>query len=148
MKIIKNKLQEHFDNNQINLSSFEQNAGFKRGVISNILFDKSKNPTIETIVKIADALDCSIDELLDREEYFRKYIKHHRSEMIYNKELFNAIFKTINQYIEDQQLNKVALGDVFYVAEEIYEYSMTTTDGNLDKKFASWFLKNQFNNAG
>ena len=68
--------------------------------------------------------------------------------MIYNKELFNAIFKTINQYIEDQQLNKVALGDVFYVAEEIYEYSMTTTDGNLDKKFASWFLKNQFNNAG
>ena len=63
--------------------------------------------------------------------------------MIYNKELFNAIFKTINQYIEDQQLNKVALGDVFYVAEEIYEYSMTTTDGNLDKKFASWFLKTQ-----
>ncbi len=145
MKQIKYKLKEHFDNNDINLSSFENNAGLKRNVIYNILYDKSKNPTIENVVKIAEALNCSIDELLGREEYFKNYIKNHRSEIEYNAKLFNEIRETVNNYIENNKIPKISLGDIFYLIEEIYEYSRNSNDGILDEKFALWILKNQLN---
>ena len=144
MKQIKFKLKEHFDNNEINLSSFENKAGLKRNAIHNILYDKSKNPTIENVVKIAEALDCSIDELLGRDEYFKKYIKNHRSEIEYNAKLFNEILETVNKYIESNKISNPSVGDVLHSIEEIYEYSISTTKSALDDKFALWFLKNQF----
>lgn len=143
MKQVKYKLQEHFENNDINLSSFENNAGLKRNVIYNILYDKSKNPTIENIVKIADALNCSIDELLGRDEFFKNYIKNYRSGIEYNEKLFDEVQRTVTKYVKDNNINKVSLGDIIYLIEEIYEYSKNTNNQILDEKFALWILKNQ-----
>lgn len=145
MKQIKYKLKEHFDNNEINLSSFENKAGLKRNVIYNILYDKSKNPTIENVIKIAEALNCSVDELLGREEYFKNYIKNHRSKIEYNAKLFDEIQETVNKYIEDNKIHKTSLGDIIYLIEEIYEYSKNSNNSVLDEKFALWILKNQLN---
>lgn len=143
MKQVKYKLKEYFDRNDINLSSFELNAGLKRNVVYNILYDKSKNPTIENIVKIANALNCSIDELLGREEFFKNYIKNYRSGIEYNGKLFDEIQRTVNEYVKDNNIHKVSLGDIIYLIEEIYEYSKNTNNQILDEKFALWILKNQ-----
>ena len=73
MSTFKLKLKDYIDKNKINLSTFENKAGLKRNILYNILSDKSKNPSLENISKIADALDCSIDELFGRENYFKKF---------------------------------------------------------------------------
>lgn len=143
MTILKFRLQDYIDKNKINLTKFEQDAGLKRNILYNILSEKSKNPSLENILKIADALDCSIDELFGREKYFKKYIKNHRSEIKYNKKLFESILDTINQFILKNPINEVSLGDVFYIIEEVYEYSIKSNHGIIDNKFAIWMLENQ-----
>jgi transcriptional regulator with XRE-family HTH domain len=143
MSTFKLKLKDFIDKNKINLSTFEQKAGLKRSILYTILSDKSKNPSLENISKIADTLDCSIDELLGREDYFKKYIRNHRSGIKYYKELLEQILEVANQYISKNQITEASLGDIFYVVEEIYEYSVKTNNGLIDKKFALWMLENQ-----
>lgn len=143
MSTFKLKLKDYIDKNKINLSTFENKAGLKRNILYNILSDKSKNPSLENISKIADALDCSIDELFGRENYFKKYIKNHRSDIKYYKELLEQILEMVNQHISKNQIKESSLGDIFYVVEEIYEYSVKTNNGLIDKKFALWMLENQ-----
>ena len=113
----------------------------KRNAIYNILQDKSKNPTIENIIKIADELNCSIDELLGREEHLKNYIKNYRSEIEYIGKLFDEIQATVSKYIKDNNIHKISLGDIIYIIEKIYEYSKNTNDQVLDEKFALWIIK-------
>ena len=48
-------------------------TGLSRVTISNILNGKHKNANIETLKKIADVLDCSIEDLMKEKEV--KYVK-------------------------------------------------------------------------
>lgn len=47
-----------------NKSDIARKTGLSRVAISNILNKKQKNPKIETLKKIAEVLDCSVDELI------------------------------------------------------------------------------------
>jgi transcriptional regulator with XRE-family HTH domain len=58
-------IQTRLDEQKISVSEFERLAGLKRSVVANILTGKSKNPTIEVVISIANRLGCSIEELLD-----------------------------------------------------------------------------------
>lgn len=58
-------IQTKLDEQKISVSEFERSAGLKRSAVANILTGKSKNPTIEVVISIANRLGCSIEELLD-----------------------------------------------------------------------------------
>tara|TARA_B110000503_G_scaffold125006_1_gene192146 strand:+ start:97 stop:537 length:441 start_codon:yes stop_codon:yes gene_type:complete len=146
MNILKLRLNEYIDKNKINLARFEYDSGLKRNILYNILSEKSKNPSIENIIKIANTLDCSIDELFGREEYFKKHVKMHRSKIKYNKDLLGSILTIINQHIIKNNIEDVSLGNVVYLIEEIYEYSTKTNNGLVDQKFTIWMLENQLEN--
>ena len=144
MKHLKEKLQGHFGNNNVNKSAFESNAELAQGTVYNILNNRSKDLNLDTLIKIANALNCSIDGLVGREEYFKSYILKQRSNVEYNAKLIYSIIDIINKFIGTNKINKPSLGDVLYSMEEIYEYSNNTNDKVLDEKFALWILKKQF----
>lgn len=50
----------------INRSEIAVKTGLSRASISAIFNGKRKNPSFQTLKKIADALECSIDELLEQ----------------------------------------------------------------------------------
>jgi transcriptional regulator with XRE-family HTH domain len=141
--MITSKIKDFIDKNKINLTTFENEAGLNRSVLYSILAGKSKNPSIENIHKIANALDCSIDELLGRDEFFKNYIKNYRSGIEYNGKLFYEVQGIVTKYVKDNNINKISFGDIIYLIEEIYEYSKNTNNQVLDEKFALWMLKNQ-----
>ncbi len=58
-------IQIKLDEQKISVSEFERSAGLKRSAVANILAGKSKNPTLEVVISIANKLGCSIEELLD-----------------------------------------------------------------------------------
>ena len=136
-------LTEYFEKSNVNINAFERSAGLGRGIIQKILGDQSKNPTIENILKIADELHCSIDELFDREEFFKEFIKKKRSKLLYDQVLLQVINNYINNYIEVHKIKNVDFGMFLYLLEEIYEYSIITNNNKFDEKFSSWLLKNQ-----
>ena len=58
-------IQTKLDEQKMSVSEFERLAGLKRSAVSNILSGKSKNPTLEVVMSIANRLGCSIEELID-----------------------------------------------------------------------------------
>lgn len=47
-----------------NKSELSRKTGISRVAISNILNKKQKNPRIDTLKKIAEALNCKIEDLI------------------------------------------------------------------------------------
>jgi len=67
LEVLKQKISEYLIRENMNISRFERIADLPNHTIPRIFDDIITNPTIETILKIADALKCPIDELFDRE---------------------------------------------------------------------------------
>ena len=74
MDNLKRKIIEYIQEYDIATSAFEKKAGVGNAVVNRILDDTVKNPGIETILKIADVLNCSLDELFNRNQSFKKHI--------------------------------------------------------------------------
>jgi len=69
--ILKKKILEHANKHRYSIRDLEHQAGLQSNAIRNILSDRSKNPTIDTVLKIANILECSVDELLGREGFIQ-----------------------------------------------------------------------------
>lgn len=49
-----------------NKSLIAEKTGLSRQAVTNILNGKQKNPKVQTLEKIAEVLNCSVDELRNR----------------------------------------------------------------------------------
>lgn len=56
-------------NKHINISELHKATGISRQAISAIYHEKSNDPNSKTIIKLAEYLGCSLDELLARAPY-------------------------------------------------------------------------------
>ena len=61
---IRDQLQRRLKSRDISPQSLENLAGLNKGAVTNIIYNKSLNPTIETMQSIARALNCSVDDLI------------------------------------------------------------------------------------
>ena len=139
--ILKTKVLEYVTNQRRSIRDLERQAGLNYNAIHNILSDRSKSPSIDTVLKIADAIDCSVDEILGRTQFKSKSDTLDKQDVILNNKLFQNICKYIGEFIDDNNLEKLTLSDVVYCVEEIYRYCLNTQSKALDKKFAKWFLE-------
>ena len=65
LDVFKKKIKAYLENTNTAKSKLEREANLTNSTIRNILNGKKKNPTIDTVIKIADVLDCSLDDLFD-----------------------------------------------------------------------------------
>lgn len=128
----------------LSLSGLGKAAGVKLHTIQNILRGTSKKPNAETLQAIADALDCSIKDLLNKEGIFREEETPELSE-----ELLNAphehpalLFETV-QWVNEkikQEKKEIPIKQVFVCIEEIYLHSLQKDPAKVDQIFAEWFF--------
>jgi transcriptional regulator with XRE-family HTH domain len=118
------------------ISKLEKYAGLSKNFINNFLTDKSKNPGIESIVKIANACNTSVDELLGKEPIQKLYDLE-----ITRKDIFTEVTNFLISSITSKQKTKVKLDQYFYAVYQIYAYSLNKK--TFDKEFASWFINTQ-----
>lgn len=62
--LLGNNLKRIRKKNKLGIRELERISGVSHNIIINIESGKSKNPTIISIIKLADALDVTIDELI------------------------------------------------------------------------------------
>jgi transcriptional regulator with XRE-family HTH domain len=142
---LKKKILEHASKHRHSIRDLEHQAGLQSNAIHNILSDRSKNPTIDTVLKIADILGCSIDEMLGRKGFAHKSDGIGQADTAFDLCLFQSTCNYVMQFIELNNLEKLALSDIIYCIEEIYKYCLNTKSKIFEQNFAQWFLEQKLN---
>lgn len=141
MDSLKKKIIGHLKKYNLAISEFERNAGLSNSVVHKILDDKVKNPAIETVLKIADTLDRSLDELFDRDKYLKKHLLQSNNGTEYTDDLFRSVCFHVLYFIQVNNLKKLSLEQVILSVEEIYKYCLESGLNTVDTGFADNFLK-------
>ncbi len=138
---IKAKIMEYLEDYDSSIQAFERKAKLSRNAVYSILTDRSKNPNIETVLKIAEALNCSLDDLLERKNFAKKNT-HGLFKIKLNMSLFMSICNYLNDHFEYNQNHDLKLGHIMDSIEEIYKYCVVQEMNSVDKKFATWYVQN------
>lgn len=137
---LQTKLRFLLEKNSLSVAEAERQAGLKTSAIRNILNGQSRNPSAQTLQKLSHVLDCSIYDLLDNigEE---KPVPHQVScdLEIENFDLLSQSVTIICKMAND--LGKTtSINNFFYLAEQIYKYSISSDSKTIDRNFAKWII--------
>jgi len=93
-------LKEKFTQYKLTRKQFIQDTGFTAPTVSRILNAEHRNPEFKTILKIADYFNCSIDEVIGRNEHttlkYKKFFSISLDQINANIKIF--LLKKINEF--------------------------------------------------
>lgn len=117
----------------ISIRRLERDAGLHKNFISNFLHDKSKNPGIDSIIRIATVLDVSIDELIGKEAEHKIY-----DLTITRGDILSEVINYLLLVIQNKKNDTLKLEQFFDAVHEVYTFSLKKEA--FDKDFADWFI--------
>lgn len=127
------------------LSELGKAADLKLHAIQNILRGTSKKPSAESLQAIADALGCSVKDLLNREGIFQEdatpELVQDFSHIPYeHAALLMQTVQWVNERL-DQDKRKLSVKQTLLCVEEIYLRSLQKDPTKIDQEFAEWFFE-------
>jgi transcriptional regulator with XRE-family HTH domain len=131
-------LKEKMIQKKISAHALEKRAGLKASAVHNILSGRSKNPSIFTLHALAQALDCSVSDLID-EEKAPSNASSPPQEISWDSGLYLQCFELVNRVFQEQNLYYPKDKMMSYV-DEIYTYSLGRNKGKVDEYFAHWLI--------
>jgi len=140
-------IRQKLSTKNISVSELERRAGLKQSTLQNILYGRSKNPSIETIKSIARELNCSIEELIGELDYLNPNTlnnpNHKEQEEALDEHPWNPVLfiKTIEMVQSILDAKKITLPkkQVLASVDEVYRYSNGVSD-EVDRRFAEWIV--------
>lgn len=145
MELNKEKIGNFIRVNNLSIRGLEKQAGLARNAILNILHDKSKNPSIEIVLKIAKVLNCSVEELFSfeapalAEPHNKESLPEER--VFYDRSLLNSIIDFIIKKDNLILKENFSIDNTLAIVKSIYKYSYLNNRKILDVNFAEWVLK-------
>ena len=135
MTALKQKLSKYISDHKLKPTSFSRKADISPGIITNIMSSDNTNPTIETALKIAKLMDCSLDELFDRDVL--------SGNMKINKELLKSICICVCNV---ETIEEKTLDDFCNITKYIYSYCQENSLQEVDKNFVKWYITKIYRN--
>ena len=144
-------IREKMNKKGISVHALEKQAGLKSSAIHNILYGRSKNPSIKVIKAIADALECDISELIDGEwsqtvEKISETSRHvgppplgGGDSIQWNSNLYLKSFERVNSLLKSKG-SSLTKEKILNIVDEIYSYSQKTGRNEVDDFFAEWLV--------
>ena len=129
------------------ITTLEKEAGVNKGVVANIVGDKSKNPGIEILASIAHVLRCSIDDLIQpisKDDTILQPMQLEPTDYELIHDLFSKTFESIVYYIELKGY-QASLNNVLFLIKEAYIFFLTKKNRNIDIEFIEWLVDKRLN---
>ena len=130
----------------MSIVELENRAGLKTHAVRNILRGKSKSPSAVNLQAIADALGCSVKDLLTTPEALEDSLPTSLEEVLqakyskYDKHgLFPEVIKAVDSIIQKRN-NTLTIDQFLTCVKEVYLHSLQKDPTKVDKDFAEWFL--------
>ncbi len=128
----------------ISIAELERLAGLKNGAVRNIIQGKSKNPTIQTLIKICKILDCSLNAIINTNnfEHTVHNISFTKNQEIENwdRELFTKSTEFVGEYLYQNKIN-IKFYEAISLIIEVYSFAIIKNEGVIDKKMSEWILE-------
>ena len=110
----------------------------------NILSGQSRKPSAETLQAIANVLECSARDLLDKDigsVFLTPHITKNSDDAIHEwlPSLFDACVHAIQNIFDDKKYTPSA-EEMFFLVKEVYFYALDKNEKQVDHKFAEWFI--------
>lgn len=155
---ISSHIRKRLTERGLSVHALEKQAGLKPSAVHNILYGRSKNPTAHTLQAIAQALDCSVADLINeenKEDSVFSSLTEPRTDTSkcesISKQLNLADDWSMDLYLECLEA-ATHLIKKFHISlpknkfldyvEEIYLYSKGRGK-KVDKYFAEWLIKQE-----
>lgn len=147
--LLRDILPDRIKKLNISVAQFERVSGLKRNTVQNILRGNTMHPSLDTVQKIANTLQCDLNELINNnisniekhKNPLNKQLK--MSSIIENHDLMNEIVSYVLTQLKQRNINPQA-AELFNSISEIYHYCIGEDKIAFDKKFSDWTLSNYF----
>lgn len=141
MSVIAQNISHFLSKHNMPITHLEKKARLKRNSIHSIISGRVKNPRIDTLVAIADALDCSIYELINEIPS-----KHPLNSQIQDFDLLASSFELLVQTLRKSNLN-ISYDSFANLLLETYVYSFEDSDAGADENFVNWLVSREKDKA-
>jgi len=138
-ELLKDNIESLISQKNYRVSKVEELAGIKHGNLSNILTGRSKKPSAEILLSIANVFGVTVEEL-----FKNKAIQPSKYLTKEELNLFLNIITYLSNQIESKKI-PIYYKDFIFMINEVYEYSSSNGDNQIDNKFIDWYLKQKFN---
>jgi transcriptional regulator with XRE-family HTH domain len=151
--VIQKNIQHHLTKGGLSVRDLERRANLSPGSAYNILIGRSKNPTLALICSIAKAFGCSVEDLINSDNYknqissaepLKKWLDILQTQS-WNITLATDAINFIHRYLSIHTTQANA-GQVLACVLEIYSYSYSEHNCCIDEKFAEWVAEKMFQN--
>ena len=118
----------------LNISDLANKSGLDAETISAILYNKTKNPGVYTVAKIADVFDCTVEELLSDSHTDKDIALKLKTA----KECINVVLDLLAK-----EKHKITFDDFLLMVKTIYLNAAHTKSCKVDVEFAKKHIKEQ-----
>ena len=126
------------------IHTLEKEAGLKMHAVRNILRGKSKSPSVDIVHAVAEALGCTVKDLLQNQELFREEeFAESKDERLNESYTYPRLYTETVQFVNDtlrQKGHKVTVKQALTCFEEIYFHSAQQDPTKVDKEFGEWWI--------
>ena len=126
----------------MNVRALERKAGLNIGTVNNILHGASANPTAETLIALATAFDCTIDDLLNRAIKSSKEssaTNQNFKPFKWNPTLFSSIVSELNKQLKTRAIS-INSDKALTLIQEVYLYSLKKNKEIAEESLVEWLL--------
>lgn len=136
---LQEQIQSRMESKQLTVHALERKAGLNRSAVRNILQGFSKKPSADVLITIADALDCTIEDLIGAENANGLSGIKTRNTHIWNDQLYINAVKTVSKYISDKG-SQLKSDRIIGLVNETYKYSLDKNSDTIDQDFTKWLV--------
>ena len=140
---LQTQIRQRMENKNLTVRGLEKKAGLGQNSVRSILEGISKNPRTKVLLAIADVLECSLTDLLEKENKNSSLSNPSPSSLSSYKwdlDLYIQSCQTVNEYI-DQHNMTLSTEKVIKAILDVYEFSFKSDPPEVDPKFCSWLLE-------
>ena len=151
------KIKKKINEQDSSVHAVEKRAGLKPSAIQNIIYGRSKNPSITLIQAIAQALDCNIEDLVDGRDFDHSHVLNDTSPTlpkvsrasqketkVWDQTLYMKCFNIVNSIINQHKIN-MDKNKILDIVDEIYNYSLGNNLEEPDVYFSNWLIERKIN---
>jgi transcriptional regulator with XRE-family HTH domain len=135
MGSLKIKVMEHLQEYNISSNFLAKKANIPAATLQNIINSDNANPTIASVLALADAIGCSLDDLVNRNH-------------IYPTKDFDinpALLKSVTSCVcSIKSMEGRRYKEFSQVIKDVYNYCSEQNLSSVDKNFTQWYVKKKF----